>query len=364
VRVQLSVARDRGGRGAVAIMVAILSTVLLGIAAFTTDFGMAYAQRQALYTGTDSAALAIVHSEYKSVMANPRSCNDIKTDDQAQATNIAVQQINRNSPFGQSIPAGDITANLDCVGTNHGVLQATVSVDHQINTLFGRVAGVSSMDVNRTSAAALGTENKVTGIRPIGICKYQADQLRNSTPNSAGIYPAQLIALTKVWNGNSSCSGDGAGNWGWLDLGQGNGDSALGAMISQGFDGVLTLSGNPPAFMINGNPMTGSPGNKGNGQNVHDGMQAIMDYVVWLPVYDTYSQNGQNATYHIIAFISVRICGYDVTIKGACYDPAVPMQGNDMQVRYVGWTTPGDLDPSGQLDKPNAFNAYTTKLVR
>lgn len=361
MRVQLT-RRHRSDHGAVAIVVAILSTVLLGIAAFTTDFGMAYAQRQALYTGTDSAALAIVHAEYKSEMTTPRNCATVKANDQPQMQGLAVQQINDNSPFGETIPSSDITVALECVGTNNGVLQATVSVHHTVNVLFGRVLGVSSIAVNRESAAALGTVKDVTGVRPIGICRYQAEQLKATAPGNGGIGPAQLIALTKIWNGNQSCSSSGgAGNWGWLDLGQGDGDSALGATIKNGFDGKLTLSGG--SFTIDGNPMTGSPGNKGNGTSVHTGMADIMDKVVWLPVYDSYSSNGSNTQYHIYAFISVQMCGYDNLDFGDCYDPDLPMQGNDMQVRYAGWATVGDINADGQIGDSGSFNAYTTKLI-
>ncbi len=365
MRVQLN--RSRNERGAVAIVVGLLSVVLLGLAAFTTDFGMAYAQRQALYTGTDSAALAIVHHEYESEQSTPRTCQQITASDQSQADSIAAQQINDNAPFGETLPSSAISVDLECVGSNNGVLQATVSVNHTINTLLGHVLGASSMDVNRTSAAGLGAEQDVTGVEPLGICFWQAQQIKAAAEaagqDASGNYPAQLVTLSKIWQGDHDCSGDGgAGNWGWLDLGQGNGDSALGAMLASGFSGSLTFNGS--SFTIDGNPMTGSPGNKGNGNPVDLGMKAIMDKAVWLPVYDKYSGNGSNATYNIVDFISVKICGYDNSVFGGCYDPSVPMHGNDLQVRYLGWATPGEIAPSGVLGDPNSFNAYATKLVQ
>ena len=70
------------------------------------------------------------------------------------------------------------------------------------------------------------------------ICKYQAQQIITDAAADASSsvpFRAELIALTKVWTGNQTCDGaGGSGNWGWLDLGQGNGNSALADMITHG----------------------------------------------------------------------------------------------------------------------------------
>jgi len=364
----------------VAIVVAILSTVLLVIAAFTTDFGMALAKRQALSTGVDGAALAIVQGKYADEVAagSTLSCNDLKVtdnalqaDDPTKAANIALREVNANAPFGQSLPSSAVSVQLDCVGDHAGTLKATVSVQDSQTTGLGHLANVSSIPLQRVASAALGRLKDVVGVEPLGICLYQAKQIMNDAlaagKNDEGDYPAALISPTKVWGANSDCNGDkndGSGNWGWLDLGQGNGNKQLSDVIEEGYDGKLTLSGG--YFTVGGQPVTGSPGNKGNSSNVDSAFTAIMDKVVTLPIYDSFSGNGSNTTFHILAFMTVQICGWGASIRGSCYDtdPSVAASAQDLQLRYVGWTAEGDLDPSGKLGDPNAFDSYTTALVR
>jgi hypothetical protein len=380
VRVQLT-GRRPGEEGAVAIVVAILSTVLLVIAAFTTDFGMALAKRQALSTGVDGAALAIVQAKFADEIAagSTLNCNDLKAadnalpaDDSAKAVNIALREVNANAPFGQTLPSSAVHVQLDCVGDHSGVLQATVSVEDRQSTGLGHLANVSSIPLHRVAAAALGPEKDVVGVEPLGICLDQAKQIMHDAlaagKNDDGDYPAALISPTKVWGTGSDCNSnknDGSGNWGWLDLGQGNGNKQLSDVIAEGYDGKLTLSGG--YFTVDGHPVTGSPGNKGNSSNVDDGFTKVMDKVVTLPVYDSFSGNGSGTTFHVLAFLTVQMCGWGDTIRGACYDdtdPSVAASDQDLQIRYVAWTAEGDLDPSGKLGDPNAFSTYTTGLVR
>lgn len=369
MRVQLRALRRDDG--AIAIMVALLVVVLAGVAAFTTDFGMAYAQRQALATGADSAALAVVRQQYKSVKADPRVCADLVTDDQAlpandptKASAIALAQVNANAPFGLTLPASAVAAPLECVGSDDGTLRVTVTVNHEIDTTFGGVLGVSTMQVNRAAAAGLGVVNEVTGARPIALCNLQAQSIVDNAAadlEASQPYRAELVSLTKVWHGTSCSGSGGAGNWGWLDLGQGNSAIALGEMIASGSSTPITLNTttSPPTASMNG-----TPGNKGNSSHTHTGMDLIMDKVITLPVYDTYSGNGANATYNVMGFLSVKMCGYDKTIKGACYDLAVPMQGDDMQLRYVDYSPIGQIGNACGIGLTCAFNAYATKLVR
>ena len=93
-------------------------------------------------------------------------------------------------------------------------------------------------------------------------------------------------------------------------------------------------------------------------------MSAIMDKVVIMPVYDTYVGNGANASYNVIGFLTVQMCGYDNAEKGTCYDPTVPMTGNDMQVKFVSYSTIGDLGSVAGLGSPYAFDSYVIGLVK
>jgi Flp pilus assembly protein TadG len=343
-------------------MVALLSVVLLVMLAFTADLGMAYAQRQALGSGADSAALAIVRSEYAKQLRSPaRTCAGIAAADGTAAAGIALAQVNANAPFGDPLTASDLQVDLSCTGA--GALSASVKVTKQVPRTVGKVAGSAPLTVTRRSVASLAVVNRVTGVEPIGVCRYQAQAIiDDAAADLSANQPsrAELVSLSKVWTGSRTCDGSGgSGNWGWLDLGQGNGESALGTTIENGSSTPLTVSGSPPTL-----PLDGTPGNRSNGNPVHDAMAAIMDRTVVLPVYGSYSGNGANATYTVTGFLTVKMCGYDGSVRGTCYDPMVPMSGNDLQVRFVSYAPAGQLDSvCGLGDASCSFDAFTTGLT-
>jgi hypothetical protein len=71
-------------------------------------------------------------------------------------------------------------------------------------------------------------------------------------------------------------------------------------------------------------------------------------------------------TYTVSGFLTVQLCGFDSNIEGACFDPTVPMGDNEMQVRFVSYTTAGNLDGNNLCaigDSSCAFDSYVTKLV-
>ena len=365
----LTVARREDG--AIAVMVAILAVALIVVAAFTTDFGMAYAQRRALSTGADSAALAVIHTEYNTQLAFlTRTCADALAQDAAldpadpsKASNIAYTQINANAPFGATIPASDIVTTLSCVSSGT-VLQVRVTVNRTIQPILGGAASASPMHIKGEAVAALGVINGVTGLMPIAVCTNEAQAIiaQHVADKAAGRADgAQLVPLDKVWGSGASCDGGGGtGNWGWLNFGKGVSVPDLVAYITGAYPFTLTL----PVP-----PIDGTPGDKGNSNNVVDAMQTVMDKIVNLPVYSTVSGNGANTEYSIIGFLSVKLCGFRSNSKqtvGTCYNtttPGVQLVKNDMQVRYVDYTPVGQIGEVCLIGSSCASNTYVTKLL-
>jgi Flp pilus assembly protein TadG len=354
MRIQLSLSHREDG--AVAVLVAFFAVILLVLAAFTTDFGMAYAQRQALATGADSAALAVIHAEYASQLATPtRTCADAVTQDAALASTIALAQVNANAPFNATIAASDITVPiLSCVSAGT-VLQAKVVVNRTMTPILGQMAGASAMNLTRQATAALGVIKGVPNVLPIALCINQAQDIMD---HKVG---AQEVPLNKVWpSATSQCGTDGAGNWGWLDLGYGVTPGDLADYVN----GLHPYTLTPPVP-----PMNGASGDKGNANAVAAAMQTIMDKNVLLPVYSTVTGTGGNAVYTIVGFIAVQICGYMSNNKqalGLCYDsttPGVQLTGTDMQLRYSSYIPVGEIGEVCALGSSCAENAYITKLL-
>jgi len=370
----------RGSRredGAVAIMVAFLAVILVVLVAFTTDFGMAYAQRQALATGADSAALAVVQAQYKIEMADPThpNCDALVARDTAlasgnaaKASTIALAQVNANAPFKATIPADDVKTELSCNSVAK-VLQVSVTVNRSITPIFGGVVSASPQHIDRTALAAMGVGNGVHGLTPLGLCQNQANAIIKQHDADVVNYPrplggvgfesAQLISQTKVWaDATSQCGDGGAGNWGWLDLGQGsNSANALGDLITSGVDpGALTLD-TTDTYQIGG-----VPGNKANSQNTRNAMLSIMDTTITLPVYSLVTNPGGTAVYTVYGFLSVKLCGFG-TIHGTCYDNSMTLGSDDLQVSYVDFTPAGKFGKLCDIGSRCAFNGYVTKLL-
>jgi len=366
MRIQLSDPRREGG--AVAITVALFAVILILVAAFTTDFGMAYAQRQALATGADSAALAVIRAEHTSQLATlTRTCATALTQDAAlasgnpaKASTIALAQVNANAPFGATIAASDLTTTLSCVSSG-SVLQVAVEVNRTMNPILGSVVGASPMQLSRKAKAALGVANGATNLLPIAVCTNQAQDI---IAHKAG---AQLVTLAKVWPSGTPCAAGGSGNWGWLDFGKGVSVPDLVDYITGAYPYTLTF----PLPIIDGKEgvIEGTPGDKGNSGQVVDAMDGMLDKNVNIPVYDTVYGTGANTKYGVIGFLSVKVCGFSSNSKeavGACYDattPGVQLKKDDMQVRYADYIPLGQIGEVCAIGSPCASNTYLTKLL-
>jgi Putative Flp pilus-assembly TadE/G-like len=379
MRVHLMVSRREDG--AVAVMVALLTVALLVIAAFTTDFGMAYAQRRALATGADSAALAVVRAARAYELNHlTGTCDDIvnadtalSVGDSAKASTIALAQINANAPFGATLAASDITTRLSCASAglvSGGLLTATVVVNRTLNPILGGVAGASSMHINRTAVAGMGVVNDVTPVVPIAICTNQAQNIIDQ--HVAGNDGAQLVTVDKVWGGAAACPGTGgAGNWGWLNFGNGVSATDLVSYISGAVPFTVTIDP-----LTASDPILGTPGNKVDSTQVVIAMKTLIDKnkPVVFPVYSQVQAGttGANVYFTVIGFLTLRLCGIEAnnkqaisTFSSTCYDSstAVQLVNDSMQVEFVDYTPAGDMGTVCGIGKACAFDAYVTKLL-
>ena len=380
---QYKLSRPRDEDGAVAVVVAILSVLLIVIAAFTTDFGMAYAQRQALATGADSAALAVIHAEYTSQVASPtRTCATALTQDAAlaatdplKASKIALTQIQANAPFNATIADSDVSTTLSCASSGT-VLQVDVVVNRTMKRILGNVVGASSMRLSREAVAALGVENQIQGLAPIALCTNQADAIMayHDADVAAGRTDgAQLLDPEKVWTGKSACDVNskakaGSGNWGWLDFGgladKSNGtigEPVLAASVKAENGTVKLSSGSPPSALV-----SGVPGNRANGAGVHDEMVKLLGKILTFPVYNSMdtSGGGSGAVFTITGFLSVKLCGFDGSLDVTCAQPGLAVGANVMEIRYVNYTPIGQMDELCAIGSPCASRLYVTKLLK
>ena len=343
----------RDERGGVALVVALLMVPLMLLAAFTVDLGIAYAQAQAFAAGSDSAALAIAgakRADLNSHPSAPGNCQSLIDNDAGKALALAKKQADANRPYDLRATTGqvDVQVALSCVNATtgapdaNGILRVRVTVQRDVPTTLGRLAGVNTVKASRQASAGLGVSGVVKGgAFPLTICDEQAKAIMSRAITSP--YPVELIDVDKVWKADCS-SKNGSGNWGWLDCG-GNGTPILADAIVNGCNIDITLAGSPPTITLDG-----TPGNKINAGPARTALESVKGETFAFPVFDKVTGNGAGTQYRIVGFINLKFIDFD--------------KDGMIQVQYVSYSPAGSINPAcglgGSLCTP--FNAYVIGL--
>lgn len=309
--------RSRTDDGAIAVIVAILAVLLLGMAAFALDFGNAYSVKRQLSVAADSAALAAARAANASI---PVGGNCSESALQAVARAAAVTANSQNDRSGQSSVT---SVAVDCSG---GTLTVTVANERSLETIFGSLFGADGYTVARQASAQLYVPGAASGLRPIGAC--QATLLANYQP-AAGVANPFLVFVSKD---QAVCGTTPAGNWGFTNF------------LDQGSFGTYNDPGdpayNPEETCTSGNPSAGgqagcqslwtdigysgpvyfpntltSPGpglagNTGfsNSSAWRSALDGLVDDIILLPVADRFSGNGSNARLNVTGIVTLRVC--------------------------------------------------------
>ncbi|MBI1377302.1 MAG: hypothetical protein GC157_07460 [Frankiales bacterium] len=332
-----------------AVVVAILVMLLAGMAAFATDFGLAYARKRQLQTASDGAALAAAKTLADA--ATPGlSCATVVSTAMTSARASAVAYAAANAPADATLatgPApsgwsGDAGVAIRCNPT--GNAEVRVQEVGSSPSVFGGIFGVSDYQLSRDATAAMGPATAVTGLRPFAVCSAAVDQLLAYDASHPG--DAQLIDLNKVFQGSTSVAtpcGSAPGNWGTLDFDGGSnpaGDTTLWTDV--GYNLSIDLGSTLQIFFA-GDP--GFPSANGGQCTTTDGcvqtvklagaLNDILDRPSVLPVFDVVSGSGSNSTYRVVGFIGLRLCGWKIGNQSgtgantfynlpSCYDSSNP----------------------------------------
>lgn len=369
--------RTASDDGAVAVIAAVLVVVLVGMAAFVADFGLAYSSKRQLQNAADGAALAAAKQLYD--VADPgRSCAVVLASARANARSVAVAYEDLNAPRGSALktgaaPAGwvgDAGVAFRC--NPAGNAEVMVSNTNLSPTLFGGVFGATGYQLAQTATAAMGPPNSLVGLRPFAVCAQIKDALLAQDALTPGA--AQLITLNKVFNASSPTGaapcGSAPGNWGTLDFNGGSNqpaditlwtDVGYNAPVDLGSDLVITFPGDPGFPAANSGQCTTADGCR-HTVKLDGALDDILGRPSVLPIFDVVTGSGQNATYQVVGFLGVVVCGWkvgkasgttpDPTFGGAaCYDssPTVALptgngsNDNAFQVRVKRFIPIGDI---------------------
>jgi Flp pilus assembly protein TadG len=276
---------NRGERGAVAVVVAVVAVVLFGAAAYAIDTGNLWQTRRNMVTASDAGALAAAGQYARGL----DGC----------AAAVGVLTANRSdAALDSCTPSG--------TGT-HGYV--TVSGHTTVPLSFAGIFGMSNKQVDAATTAEWGTPSSATGLRPIALCLTATPELEDwlnlpAGPSGPTTSPVKITLSNAQPDACVDSDGNASGNWG-LAFGDGNtSNSSTKDWLENGYPNEVGIGENIDA---NTGAFSGS---------VADALETLQDDGTWfaLPVFDrVVGEGGTKATYHVVAFVRVQLVDYDVT---------------------------------------------------
>jgi hypothetical protein len=342
VKRQERLERRRTESGAAAILIALLTVVLIGVTAFVTDFGFAYANQRSLQNGVDAAALAVGQE----IAVGANSADDCEAVELAYDTSAvesdAANWFQENVPaaVGASAPASLDDFAVECEDINGvAALVVRAEAEHDSRTFFGGIFGHEDIDITTQARVIVGPPATVLGVRPFAICEEVAD-LRDADPG---------VHVTVDFDNDDVGCGSADGNFGTLDL-RPNPVGSPGNLPQE-----WTEDGYPDPISV-ADPMTfeGSPGAPST--NFADEFAAILDEPIVVPVYDSLTSSGSHSVYNITGFVAVTFCGARLNpstlITGDCLvsnDTTNDGHARWAQVQFTKYIPMGELNVTCEM---------------
>jgi hypothetical protein len=286
---------DERSRGAVALVAALSLVSIFGFTALTVDLGNNWQHRRGLINATDAAALAAAQ-EYA---LGGVGC------DALAATYVASNRSDATMTQCQPSPSasGGVTGSV------------TVAAETLVEYVFAPVIGFEEKVITSSTTAQFGRPVSLFGLRPFGLCEDVLDVIPEyqtflSNPAAyAALADTDENKIARITYGKddpSHCNAGASvpGNWAFIDFNGGaNSAAETGEWVQDGFDGQISRDsdhlGDTGAFGI----------------DLNQELKYLVDNQVQfgLPLFDSASDVGSNAVFHISGFIAVEVVGFKAT---------------------------------------------------
>jgi len=301
---------QRGKRkGAIAVFTAVLMIPILGMVAFTVDYGYLLKKRADLQRAADAAALAAVRdlvpdsSGYQDLARVRALVHEYAALNISEVENFTV--LDSDIQIGKYDPA-TVYDNVTLLnsGTFDTVI-VTLRFDNQANSpvslFFAKILGINESDLNATATAILPKGSVLTpgvGVLPFSIPKHEWDS----------------TSIGEVW----TIYGDGKlednigaeipGNWGTCDIGLSNNstddlrDQVLNGLRQKDLDALYAESRIPSTTQIDGNQPLSLNGDPGISTGMKSAVQAAHGTSKLIPIYDSVAGNGSGVDFHVVGW--------------------------------------------------------------
>jgi Putative Flp pilus-assembly TadE/G-like len=302
----------RNERGQSLVLTVVVIVSLLGMAALVLDVGSWYRAKRQLQSTADAAVLA-------GAQALP--------DTPGNATSLATNYATKNTP---DLATDDVSLSTNIVPND----RISIHVTRPSPGFFAKLFGIDSVNVGAHATAQTEGMSSAKYVAPIAVknthpmlagpgCPCFGQDNETTIPVGTTGAPG-AFALVNLLNGPQGTSGA----------------STLADWIQKGYPDYLPIGG-----------YFSDPGVKFNSNQIQDALNLRLGTEMLFPVYDTLTNQGSNAEYHVIGWVGFHI-------------ESVNTQGNNGSL--TGWFTEVIWDglaattPTG--GGPN-FGAHTVQLV-
>lgn len=365
--------------GAIAVIVALLLVVTVGIAAFTTDFGSAYVSKRQLQSAADAGSLAAAQELGKYT----GSCTSVSTSSTARAAAQASAEQYAQANRGGDRQRTDWSVACSADGRS---IEVTYANSATTPRFFGGLFGAGPYTTSRTATAAVGVPSGGYGLRPYFVCISDAQALQATSGSG----------YLRIAFPNPSC-GNQPGNWYTSDCpedGSGNGTPVIAVNTRIGCESTISIvdtssaggnaaqikalllaacAGNP-AMSASRGCLTGNTGNLPSNP-ISTEWTALLGKDIALPVFqpDTVVGTGNNAKYPVKAILGVTVCAYKWNSKSGrstangCQGITIPSgNANFLWLKYKTIQVSGSSAPyiCSLGDTSCDFGARSVRLVK
>lgn len=350
MRVQLTHARREDG--AVAILVAILATVLLISSAFVADLGVAYTSKRQLQTAADAGALAAAR-QFSTI---PGSCVDMiaAVGGAAEITATDIATLNRPGQVKE-----DFRVECLAAGPYKGSLQVTYEARGDTPTFFAPGAGGPDKISTTGLASAVVYVPGKAKLRPYAICDLDIPPVEELPTEVREIkMPGQ------AWSGSDCAAAETGGSWWFVNC---PGMTTMNATqvataLKEGCENdaqvVQPQTPSPPAALsasltLNCNDQADVgpsclDADTGEANLVVPAVEEAWNYIlgdtVLFPVFcttpsvcspSTVTGTGTNRVYPIFKLAPAVVCGYHILDKGSASIDTGDCSGNSFSADYA-----------------------------
>ncbi len=230
-------------KGQMAVVMTLAIATLLGVMALGTDVGVLYYNYLQMQKAADAGALAgagkltgqpdATAAANAVTYANGYACLNGVNDPSNTAKTVC--------PSPSSI--ANYTDKILFTTVNPANTQVSMSVNRTLPYFFGKVIGLNTGQVTVLATAAVLPTQSANGIFPAvfncptATCSLST--LNFGQPASFGVkFSPTPQCPSSTPPGGNSCAG---GNWGWLNVGQGQGGNQLKTAIEGGYSGSVSV---------------------------------------------------------------------------------------------------------------------------